>query len=100
MASKLASSGTLKAKHGDLFYEREGNPEGQSILFVHGLGGTTNAFQTLVPELQDYDLIRFDWTGHGRSTTPKDAPNNASVGVFVEDCIGTFLSPMWTKSDH
>ena len=93
MASKLTSSGTIKGKHGDLFYEREGSPDGQSIVFVHGLGGTTNAFQTLVPELQDYDLIRFDWSGHGRSAVPKDAPNGASVDAFVEDCTGLFLLP-------
>ena len=84
MASKLTSSGYIDTAQNKLFFEREGNAEGRTILFVHGLGGTTNAFQPLVPELQQFDLVRFDWSGHGRSPVRP----NISVTSYVEDCEG------------
>ncbi|KAI1737927.1 Alpha/Beta hydrolase protein [Xylaria scruposa] len=82
MASKLSFSGTIGDPNKLLYVEREGNPTGPTILFVHGLGGTTNAYQTLVSSLQEFDLIRFDWSGHGRSTVPE----STSIESYVEDC--------------
>ncbi|KAI9897934.1 hypothetical protein N3K66_006294 [Trichothecium roseum] len=82
MASKVGSLGHFQGPNGHLFFERQGNPDGQSILFIHGLGGTTNAFQNLVPNLQDCDIIRFDWSGHGRSAIPQ----SSSLGSYVADC--------------
>jgi len=82
MASKISSYGFVTASGNQLYFEREGNPEGRSILFIHGLGGTTNSFQLLVPHLQEFDLVRFDWSGHGRSgLRPK-----TSVDSYLEDC--------------
>ncbi|KAI0110760.1 Alpha/Beta hydrolase protein [Nemania sp. FL0031] len=82
MASKLSFSGDVQGPNGRLFVEREGNPNGQSILFVHGLGGTTNSYQTLVLALQEFDLIRFDLSGHGRSAVPR----STSIHSYMEDC--------------
>ncbi|OAG38936.1 hypothetical protein AYO21_06814 [Fonsecaea monophora] len=83
MASKLSAHGYVSSNESKLFYETEGNPSGPSILFIHGLGGTTNAFQPLVPELQDYNIVRFDWSGHGRSSTP----TTTSIDSYVGDCL-------------
>ncbi|KAI0414671.1 Alpha/Beta hydrolase protein [Xylaria grammica] len=82
MASKLNFSGHIEGPNGLLYVEREGNPAGPSILFVHGLGGTTNAYQTLVSGLEEFDLVRFDWSGHGRSAVPK----STSIDLYVDDC--------------
>ncbi|OTB17017.1 hypothetical protein K445DRAFT_21209 [Daldinia sp. EC12] len=82
MASQIKSSGYITRDSVQLFYEREGNIGSQTILFIHGLGGTTNAFQPLVSSLQDFDLVRFDWAGHGRSSLPK----STSVESYVADC--------------
>ena len=84
MASKLSSFGYIHTPQKKLYFEREGSSEGKTILFVHGLGGTTNAFQLLVPDLQDFDLVRFDWSGHGRSPVRP----NISLASYVEDCEG------------
>ncbi|KAK6952393.1 hypothetical protein Daesc_006929 [Daldinia eschscholtzii] len=84
MASQIKSSGYITRDSVQLFYEREGNIGSQAILFIHGLGGTTNAFQPLVSSLQDFDLVRFDWAGHGRSSLPK----STSVESYVADCEG------------
>lgn len=84
MASKLSSNGYISSGESKLFYETEGNPDGPTILFVHGLGGTTNAYQPIVPDLQQYNIVRFDWSGHGRSSTPK----TTSIESYVADCEG------------
>lgn len=84
MASKITSSGYIESAGAKLYFEREGNPQGRSILFIHGLGGTTNAYQILVSDLQDFDIVRFDWAGHGRSSTP----SSTSISSYVKDCEG------------
>ncbi|RFU73441.1 alpha beta hydrolase fold [Trichoderma arundinaceum] len=82
MASQLRSYGLFDGPRGSLFLEREGNPDGQSILFIHGLGGTTNAYQAIVPHLTKFDLVRFDWSGHGQSSTPQAT----NIDTYVDDC--------------
>jgi 3-oxoadipate enol-lactonase len=49
-----------------LFVEREG--DGPAVLFVHGLGGTTNFYEPQARALADsHTVIRFDLAGAGRS---------------------------------
>ena len=84
MASSITSYGTLTSQSGELFYEREGNSSGPAVLFIHGLGGTTNTYQPVAAALQDLDLVRFDWAGHGRSSMPKAT----SVDSYVQDAKG------------
>ncbi|KAI2782144.1 alpha/beta-hydrolase [Daldinia loculata] len=82
MASQIKSSGYIPRDSVKLFYEREGTSGSRTILFIHGFGGTTNAFQPLVSDLQDFDLVRFDWAGHGRSSVPQ----STSIESYVADC--------------
>lgn len=92
MASSISSYGSLKAHHGHIYYEQEGNKSGHSVLFIHGLGGTTNTYQPLVSSLQDFNLVRFDWAGHGRSTLPQ----KTSIDSYVEDAEGIPTgNPTW-----
>lgn len=88
MASSITSYGFISAGNGELYYEQEGNKFGPAVLFIHGLGGTTNTYQPLMSALQDCNLVRFDWAGHGRSSIPK----TTSIGSYVEDALG--LSPL------
>ena len=44
--------------------------EGPPILMLHGLGGTSNSFQTMLPALAGYRVVRPDLPGAGRSPTP------------------------------
>ncbi len=44
--------------------------EGPSVLFVHGLGGTSNSFQALLGALAGFRCLRPDLPGSGRSPTP------------------------------
>ena len=55
--------------------------EGPPIVMLHGLGGTSNSFQAMVPALAGFRLVRPDLPGAGRSPTPAQA---ISVGLLVE----------------
>jgi 3-oxoadipate enol-lactonase len=55
--------------------------EGPPIMMLHGLGGTSNSFQAMVPALTGFRLVRPDLPGAGRSPTPAQ---KISVGSLVE----------------
>jgi 3-oxoadipate enol-lactonase len=54
---------------------------GSGIVFLHGLGGDSNSFQTLLSALGGFRCIRPDLPGSGRSPRPFDA---LSIEMFVE----------------
>lgn len=54
---------------------------GSPIVFVHGLGGDSNSFQTLLGTLGGFRCIRPDLPGSGRSPRPFDV---LSIDLFVE----------------
>ena len=41
---------------------------GTPVIMVHGLGGTSNSFQTMIDVLENYRVIRPDIPGSGRSS--------------------------------
>lgn len=55
--------------------QETGDPNGQPIIFVHGLLGSHLSWEKQVgsPELQRYRLITFDMRGHGMSGHPERA---------------------------
>ncbi len=50
---------------GSLTVEDTGS--GPTIVMIHGLGGSSNSFQTLMPNLRHYRVLRLDLPGAGRS---------------------------------
>jgi len=62
---------------------------GPAIVFVHGLGGTSNSFQMLLGALGGYRCIRPDLPGSGRSFRPFQA---LSLDFFVETLEEVFES--------
>lgn len=55
--------------------QEAGDPNGQPIIFIHGLLGSHLSWDKQVnsPELQRYRLITFDMRGHGMSGQPERA---------------------------
>ena len=49
-----------------MLVEDEG--EGDAVVCVHGLGGSSNSFTTLLPVLARHRVLRFDLPGSGRSS--------------------------------
>ena len=64
----------------DIFVEQAGS--GPAVVFVHGLGGTTNFYQPQADALAaDHRVVRFDLSGAGRS--PYAGP--VSIESFADD---------------
>jgi 3-oxoadipate enol-lactonase len=55
--------------------------EGPPIVMLHGLGGTSNSFQAMVPALAGFRVVRPDLPGAGRSPTPQQT---ITVELLVE----------------
>ena len=76
MSSGLCTVGTRR-----LFVE-DTEQDRPAIVFVHGLGATTNFYEPLVPALEGtYRLVRHDLAGHGRSPLAGEV----SVAAFAQD---------------
>ncbi|WP_432331965.1 alpha/beta fold hydrolase (plasmid) [Agrobacterium rosae] len=76
IASAAEKKYTVKSSDGVIIAVQEtGNPDGQPIVFVHGLLGSHINWdkQTGSPELQKYRMITYDMRGHGLSGKPDDA---------------------------
>ena len=68
----------------DTYYEREGNPDGQSIVFIHGATLDHRLWWPHVPALEEeYDLIAYDYRGHGKTSSTDRS--EYSVSLLVDD---------------
>lgn len=51
-----------------LHVQENGNPDGSTVLMLHGITGSTDTWDWLVPHLEsDYRILRLDFRGHGKS---------------------------------
>lgn len=70
-----------------MFVERiavEVEGEGDPVVMIHGLGGTSNVWTPLLPAFSRHKRIRFDLPGSGRSARFEGA---LSVELFVEKTL-------------
>jgi 3-oxoadipate enol-lactonase len=70
---------------GSMTMEVEG--EGLPVVMIHGLGGTSNSFQTLMPALDEYKIFRPDLPGSGRSSVKPGRPGLAGLASAVYDML-------------
>ena len=59
----------------------EDSGEGDAVVCVHGLGGSSNSFTPLMPSLARYRTVRIDLPGSGRS---QRAEGELSIARFVD----------------
>lgn len=65
-----------------LYYERSGNTGGDTIVMIHGFLGSSDMFHKVVEELKkDYNIIRIDLPGHGKS---KEEPGFQTLYDYAE----------------
>jgi 3-oxoadipate enol-lactonase len=67
-----------------IFVERiaiEVDGDGEPVLMIHGLGGTTNTFTPLLPAFARHKRVRFDLPGSGRSSRVEGP---LSIEKFIE----------------
>ena len=63
----------------------EDRGDGPAVLMVHGLGGSSNSFQTLLPALHGYRVLRPDLPGAGRSAHHPGRRPEASIHVCKKE---------------
>lgn len=72
----------------NLYYRHIGFPTGPSIIFIHGLGGSSESFQPLITSLslgleKTHSLHLIDLEGHGLS--PTSAASTISISSYSSD---------------
>ena len=61
------------------------NPAKKTILFVHGVSGSSSAWLAYEEQFKDhYNIISFDLRGHGKSHKPTD-PASYAIPLFADD---------------
>jgi pimeloyl-ACP methyl ester carboxylesterase len=70
-----------------LAVQESGNPEGPTIIFIHGLLGSRLNWerQTSSPELQRYRMVTYDLRGHGLSDMPPNADAYTDGRRYADD---------------
>ena len=63
----------------------EGAGEGPPVVMVHGLGGSSNSFQTLMSALEGYRVLRPDLPGAGRSALRPGRPGLDGLAAALRD---------------
>ena len=70
-----------------LHVTEDGNPDGPTVLILHGITGSTDTWNWLVPSLaDDYRVLRLDFRGHGQSGRAEgtyDFPSYVSDAIAV-----------------
>jgi 3-oxoadipate enol-lactonase len=86
---------TLRLNQVDLHYEVNGN--GPPLLFIHGLGSSTQDWEPQVREFSlTYQVFTLDLRGHGRSGKP---PGPYSIPLFASD-LAALLEALGIQSTH
>lgn len=70
---------------GSMVMEDEGS--GEAVVLVHGLGGTSNSFQTLMPVLGGFRVLRPDLPGAGRSAYRPGVPGLGALVSSLRDAV-------------
>ena len=70
---------------GSMVFEDQGR--GPAVVMVHGLGGTSNSFQSLMPSLSDYRVLRLDLPGAGRSAYRPGIPGMTGLVGAVKNAM-------------
>ena len=70
---------------GSMVAERHG--AGPAVVMVHGLGGSSGSFETLMPVLGGYCVVRPDLPGAGRSALRPGRSGLAGLGAALRECL-------------
>lgn len=78
---------TLDLKHTSVHYWEHGDPQKPTLLLVHGITGSHEGFQYLVPLLSDFHLIIPDLPGFGISPLPHDNLTLSELGALLVEFV-------------
>ena len=61
--------------------------DGPCVVMIHGLGGSANTFEPLMPELDDYRVVRIDTPGAARSAYRPSARTIADLSRSITEAL-------------
>ncbi|MBV7409656.1 alpha/beta fold hydrolase [Maritimibacter sp. DP1N21-5] len=70
-----------------LHVQTSGDPNGRTMLFLHGGGGTLADFEPLMEDFSDFHCVHLDTRGHGKSTSGGLGQSYAQLADDVEALI-------------
>ncbi|CAH0052012.1 unnamed protein product [Clonostachys solani] len=87
MASRFVETASSRKLH----CLQTGDPRGQLIICLHGLGGSAETFKPLLPSLpQAYNIACLDFPGFGASPALTERPTIASYVSDLHDVVTSF----------
>ncbi|CAO2650077.1 Nn.00g013690.m01.CDS01 [Neocucurbitaria sp. VM-36] len=90
-ARSIDPSSLTQINHKPLFYKHLGDKRGSPVMFIHGLGGSTEFYTPLIQALaleRTHSFHLFDLEGHGLS--PTLPLSRLSIDSFATDVNGIF----------
>ncbi len=82
-------------KNINIYYEISGNNKGPKLVFIHGLFLNSDSWREQLPAFQqDFNILRFDLLGHGRSTKPK---HRFTIRNYVDHLFALLNHLNWTE---
>lgn len=73
-------------RFGSIVMEDSGG-DGRAVIMLHGLGGTSNSFEPLLPALAGYRVVRPDLPGAGRSAIRPNVRTLVDLSRAVTDAL-------------
>ncbi len=82
-------------KNIEIYYEISGNNSGYKMVLIHGLFLNSDTWKYQLSEFEsDFNILRFDLRGHGRSTKPK---KRFTIRNYVDDMFALLQHLNWTS---
>jgi len=82
-------------KNIEIYYEISGNNSGAKMVLIHGLFLNSDTWKYQLSEFEsNFNVLRFDLRGHGRSTKPK---KRFTIRNYVDDMFALLQHLNWTN---
>ncbi len=80
-------------KNFEIYYEISGNNKGPKMVLIHGLFLNSDTWKFQLHELEsEFNILRFDLRGHGRTTKPKE---RFTIRNYVDDMFALLQHLGW-----
>ncbi|MFX0008152.1 MAG: alpha/beta fold hydrolase [Promethearchaeota archaeon] len=79
----------------EIYYEISGNTNGPKMVLIHGLFLNSDTWKFQLPKFEpEFNILRFDLRGHGRTTKPK---KRFTIRNYVDDMFALLQHLDWTN---
>src|ERR1044071_8226318 len=74
--------------HGDLVAYQDAGSGDETLLLIHGMAGSSEAWRAVIPQLsRRYRVVAPDLLGHGQSAKPRGDYSLGAFAVWLRDLL-------------